>query len=88
MKKIVKTKIIATKTRETDSSKKKGKFGTALVAGLFGVGASMEQDKWHSRHAQMEEVYTFLVVYDDGSRETIDAVKGDENYNKLIMYVE
>ena len=88
MKNIVKTKIIATKEKETNASKKKGRFFTALAAGLGGWAVSNEQDKWHDRHKKMEEVYTFLVIYDDDSRETIDAVKGDETYNKLILYVE
>lgn len=88
MKKIVKTKIISTKTCETDKSKKKGRWGSALAAGLFGWQVASEQDKWHSRHAQSEEIYTFLVIYDDDSRETIETVKNDEKYNELIMYIE
>ena len=97
MKQIVKTKIISTKEQETASSKKKGRFLTALASGLaagFGGGtygsmyAGSEQDKFNKRHAKTEEVVTFLVIYDDNSRETVDTIKNDARYNNLIMYLD
>ena len=88
MKQIVKTKIIATKEQETKESKKKRGFWTAIAAGFGGALMASEQDKWGDRHKKTEEVYTFLVIYDDGSRETIEAVKNSEDYKKLILYIE
>ena len=97
MKQIVKTKIISTKEQETAASKKKGRFLSALASGLsagFGGGtygamyAGSEQDKYNKRHAKMEEVITFLVIYNDNSRETVDTVKNDAKYKELIMYLD
>ena len=88
MKKIVKTKIIGTKEQETSNSQKKRKFLSALAAGLGGWQLASEQDKWGKRNQKTEEIYTFLVIYDDNSRETVDAIKGSDKYNELLMYIE
>ena len=50
--------------------------------------AGSEQDKYNKRHAKMEEVITFLVIYNDNSRETVDTVKNDAKYKELIMYLD
>ncbi len=88
MKTIVKTKILSTKEQETSASKKKNRLLTGLAAGLGGTWLSSEQDKWGSRHKKTEEVTTFLIIYDDSSRETEQVVNGSERYNSLIMYLE
>ena len=87
-KQIVKTRIIAQNEQETDSSRKKGKFATAMATGLFGVGAGLMQDNYNRNHRKTEQVVTFLVFYYDGSKETVDATKGSETYQKLIQYLE
>ena len=50
--------------------------------------AGHTQDAWNSKNAKFETVVTFLIVYDDNSRKTVDVIKGDENYNQLIMYLD
>ena len=48
----------------------------------------MAQEKWNEKHAKTVTEVLFLVIYDDGSRETETTVKGDERYNELIMYLD
>lgn len=94
---IVKTKIIETKERETAASRKKGKLLTALATGLsagFGGDATQNmlaghtQASHNARNAKFETVVTFLVIYNDNTRETVDTIKNDEKYNEYIMYLE
>ena len=85
---IAKTKIIAQNERETDASKKKGRTTTAIAAGLFGVGGAFLQDSFNRNNRKTEQVITFLVIYSDGSRETVDTTKGSATYQKLIQYLE
>ena len=96
-KNIIKTKILETKERETAASKKKGRWLSALASGFsagFGgdrkeiILAGHAQDARNAKNAKYETVVTFLVIYDDNSRKTVDVIKGDENYNQLIMYLE
>lgn len=44
--------------------------------------AQSRPDAWHT-----QEFDTFLVRYDDGTEEKIEAVRGDETYDRLIMYL-
>ncbi len=96
-KQIVKTKILDTKERETAASKKKGRWARAFASGLTaGVGggtfgsmyAGNTAAQEHARNAKMETVVTFLVIYSDQSRETVETIKGDDKYNEYIMYLE
>ena len=85
---IVKTKIISTDTHETDKSRRKNGITSRLALGLGGIGTYMAQEKWNEKHAKTVTEVLFLVIYDDGSRETETTVKGDERYNELIMYLD
>ena len=94
---ILKTKIISTNQRETQASKKRGKFlsalGVGLNAGMGGsardsIAISQAQDIRNMRDANFETVVTFLVIYQDNTRETVETIMGDERYNTLVMYVE
>ena len=96
-KNIVKTKILETKERETAANKRKGRWLSAFAAGMsagFGgdrkeiMFAGHSQDARNAKNAKYETVITFLIIYDDNSRKTVDVIKGDENYNQLIMYLE
>ena len=95
-KEILKTKIINTHQRESSSSKKKGKLLSAIATGLMaGAGGSSSdimaaqrtQNGYNNRNATFETVVTFLVIYTDNTRETVETVQGDCNYNKYIMYI-
>ena len=86
---IVKTKIIESHQEESASSKRKGKWATALTAGLTGSYMAMSAQQLHNRaNASYDTIVTFLVIYSDGTRETVDTIKGDDRYNTYIMYVE
>lgn len=94
---IVKTKIVETHQRESKASKKKSKWLSALATGLMaGTGGSTQdvlaaqrtQNGYNNRNASFETVVTFLVIYSDNSRATVETIQGDERYNKYIMYVE
>ena len=94
---ILKTKILESHQRESSLSKKKGKWLSAIVSGITaGAGgtssdimaAQRTQNGYNNRNATFETVVTFLVIYTDNTRKTVETVQGDCNYNKYIMYIE
>lgn len=94
---IVKTKIVETHQRESNASKKRGKWLSALATGLIAGSGGSTQDILEAQHTQnghnkknasFETVVTFLVIYSDNSRATVETIQGDERYNKYIMYVD
>ena len=85
---IVKTKIISQYEQETKEGKKKARRASAIAGGFLGVGGVLIQESYNNHNREMEQIVTFLVIYEDGSRETVDVKKDGKAYQKLIMYLE
>lgn len=81
MKKISKTIIIGNDSRKSaTSSVSRGIVGGLLFGGLGALGGALS--------AKNKNKTTFLIVYENGKRETKEVKNNSPDYNKFINYLE
>lgn len=80
-KKILKTKIVDNDQRKSAASGViRGAVGTALLGPIGLVAGAVS--------AKNKKNTTFLIEYEDGSRDTKTVKTGSGEYKKLIKYIE
>ena len=78
---IKETHIIGQSSQKNASSA----VGRAVVGDILGGGAGAVVG---ASTAKNDEIITFLIIYDNGKRETDQAKYGDEKYNIYIQYLK